>query len=244
MDCLQTKLKGVVNNDNLPFFNAFKITVYPDATPANNNLRINVSSAVHLRIIGSGSFTDSEGNVLTDPKNLTVTSGSTPTTVYFTRESEKYIILVYEPSKIIYLGSGLPDTGSCAVGIESNDLNQCINIETINAKCWTYSTINVEDFAVCTKLKSLHIGYWSNNSNEHISGSYNKMVEGMIANGRNSGTITGKNNHLNSAATINGHSMTGNSYTLTIISATEYTAAQDSETCRYVKSGDDWVLQS
>lgn len=244
MDCLQTKLKGVVNNNNLPFFNAIKVTVYPYATPANNNLRIKVSSAVRLRIIGSGSFTDSGGNVLNDPKNLTVQRTNSYSQVYFTRELEKYDIVVYDPLNIISFVTGSPDAGSCAIGVESNDLNQCLNVEDISAKNWTYSTINVEDFAVCTKLNTLHVGYWSDNSNEHISGSYNKMVEGMIANGRNSGTITGKCNHPG-LATINGHSpAAGKQFTLTIISSTEYTAAIEDETCRYVKSGDDWVLQS
>lgn len=180
-NCLVTKLKGVVNNPNLPKLGILPISVYAEESPsqASRSIRIEVkdtSAGSTLKAVG-GYFASSYSGTY----NLTeVSTDNTHVAVVFSenKDFEVEVSNKYDIKTIGYgLGTGfkLSDIGFYANSIETLSTTQEGNANVIG---------NIADLGICTKLTLFR--------NVYSSGLYGKLeefIEKQIANGRTSGQL-------------------------------------------------------
>lgn len=151
-NCLVTKLKGTVDNNNLPIFDAVRIHINSTAASSapQNERRFSCTAynltTLTLENIG-GSFVNSEGQIIGDGKTLTV--GTTLTSVYYSANTT--MILVKGKQNIYTLS--VPE-GNCAY-IDFEDIRYAVKLSSF-AVCGEGQTGDLSDLSLL-KLGSLTI---------------------------------------------------------------------------------------
>lgn len=151
-NCLVTKLKGTVDNNNLPIFDAVRIHINSTAaSSAPQNQRKFSCTAYNLTTFTleniGGSFVDSEGQIIGDGKTLTI--GTTLTDVYYSANTT--MILVKGKQNIYTLSVA---SGNCAY-IDFEDIRYALNLQSF-AVCGAGQTGELSDLS-SLKLSSLTI---------------------------------------------------------------------------------------
>lgn len=180
-NCLVTKLKGVVNNPNLPKLGILPISVYAEGSPsqASRSIRIEVkdtSAGSTLKAVG-GYFASSYSGTY----NLTeVSTDNTHVAVVFSenKDFEVEVSNKYDIKTIVYgLGTGFKLSD---IGFYANNIESIQNSAEGNA----HVTGDIADLGICTKLTLFR--------NPYATGLYGRLedlIEKQIANGRTSGTL-------------------------------------------------------
>lgn len=98
-NCLITKLKGIVSNNNLPMMGMLRIQTGSSSsyTVANNYFDVSLRSAADITI-KDGYFVDSSGTIIGEGHTLSIPDSSTPTRVYVSNTDS----VVFIPKKYLY----------------------------------------------------------------------------------------------------------------------------------------------
>ena len=153
-NCLVTKLKGTVDNNNLPIFDAVRIhinsTAASSAAQSDRGFSCNAypMTTLTLENIG-GSFVNSEGQIIGDGKTLTINNTPTPTNFYYSANTT--MILVKGKQNIYTLS--VPD-GNCTY-IDFEDIGYASKLQSF-AVCGAGQTGDLSDLSLL-KLTSLTI---------------------------------------------------------------------------------------
>jgi hypothetical protein len=113
-NCLVTKLKGVVDNDNLQKLGELMMKVInnPSAVDGDTDITINVLSPCELYVSDGGAFADSPANVISNPQTRTTIQPSmNGTHLYF--KNANYNVYISNKYNITQLSiSGVPSRSS------------------------------------------------------------------------------------------------------------------------------------
>jgi hypothetical protein len=179
-DCLVTKLKAEVNNNNLPKLGILPISCYLEESPSQQSKRLEIqvketSAGSTLTAIGGKMATSYAGTYNLD----TISTNAQHSAVAFL-ENKDYNIEVsnkYDVT-VIYYGAG--------AGFKLSDLNFIANsIVTVSTAVEgnQHVTGDLSDLAICTHLELFR------NNGSVVTGNIEDLVAGQIANGRTSGTL-------------------------------------------------------
>ena len=158
-NCLVTKLKAIVNNDNLPYFDTVVISVNAD-TKSDDLLRFGLSSVdgkpIKITIMDSSKVMYHTDNTFTQ------VYGNSATIIGSTTDDNKQIVDVSEGNykihierkaniKSIYIGAGM--------SINLINLQSCYELTEMSARVGILKCVgdcaNLKD---CTKLTELQLG--------------------------------------------------------------------------------------
>lgn len=119
-DCLITKLKGVVDNENLVKLNHLRLdlVVNPSTNMAQKGITVKNGESFEASIIGNGHFVEQDGTVIAS-KTIQI-SANTTTILYFS-EGE-YQLDISKQSTLIYFEVGSYYVFSGAVSITGSNL--------------------------------------------------------------------------------------------------------------------------
>lgn len=211
--CLVTRLKAAIQNDNLPLFNTIKLTAHSITSNVELLSRLRISTyggdGVTIKVDGDGYFATSYANLSDETKRLTettVTSTSSTGVDFFFKKGE-YNVLLYNANnikKIMINGQ----TASGYVTVLQADLSEFKNNPGINQLDLNLSsaTGSINDLP-----STIHILYLSNTpnvignldelarrctftnifiTNTGIIGSVENFVAGQISQGVTESTIS------------------------------------------------------
>ena len=245
-NCFVNQFKGITNNDSLVKFNCVRIKVYPrtDNLLASFRIQAPVGTKLFIEDDADGYFTDSEGTQTQTPKLHVISNGADYESIYC--HPGDYYVFIDNKYNIEKLTGRMNNSESSPkfIGINLGEFDYCTNLSVLTPNGMNYSSGSIDSLTRLTKLENIILGTASY-SNDKISGSINTMVEGMIANGRTSGTITGRCYSTSSKVNIQveGAYVGGGQWTVTITSATQYSVAtRDRGTFNYQKVDGEWVL--
>ena len=192
-NCLVTKLKGVVNNSKLPFYNELRISFYNNETDGNRQIELRFASQVRIltteghtvRIVGDGIDTN-----ITD---YTVNAGIY--NLYGQNANYDVILLTYDKVTDLYSLKNAKDWGMTV----PYDMTHFINFNSGNntnikgkiKKLGSFNSLNFEDTSIDIDLNKLEFipGGTLALAGEHVVGDINGLAESLASNPNSSMTI-------------------------------------------------------
>lgn len=144
-NCLVTKLKSEVNNNNLERFDKIHLRLVPAPSPRRWVVK-NITQ--NFKVEGNGAIALSVAELETDPKTeLTVTAGNSEVNVYFSNTTT-YDVYISNKSNLTYYNSNVVNN------IE--DVEWCLGLTYISAD-WGYMTGNIRALSKLTELRTISI---------------------------------------------------------------------------------------
>lgn len=191
-DCLVTKLKGTVQNSDLPVFGEFDIVL-----GSNGGLtEISIYPLERVEITGNGYFTDSTGTQNYGKVLTNIVGGS----FYIIGYSEGDKLKCISKYDITYFSfpDGINRVFKVGEPIDTDYMSKVTYFNVGNKGCG--AIINIENFnnIVCTKFRTPYA--------DNIIGALEKFVEKAVSLGRVSG-YTDLSNYRGPKATFKGQTM-------------------------------------
>lgn len=205
MDCLVTKLKGVVNNDNLEKLGSVTLVVdkwhFPNAVPS---LRLQANGACKVILPEGEYITTSDGITPLDgvrSRTYNLAASDTFTIVNLSyAQGKPYTVTITNAASLVMLK---PGTYNVNVYMDANTIkyNYCKNLTTLGYTPWcnivATENTNVTDLFSSTKLTGVELG--GNNGENSFGGNLEDCAVKLWNMNKRSGTITvdlGSNNNL------------------------------------------------
>ena len=206
--CLITRLKAVIQNDDLPIFDTIKLPSVSSTATATNAYRIRVTTAddgIILKTNGSGYFATTYANLSDETKRLTeVAISSTSQKSYFFSKGD-YGVFIQKAHNLRELTLEGASVSLCVFRLGLSELRNNPGITVLQAnQSSVYGDVHdipstIYDFMVsgCSNVtgniddvaKRVHFTKRLWISNTGITGSIEGLVAGQVAQGATSGSL-------------------------------------------------------
>lgn len=192
-NCLVTKLKGVVDNSKLPFYNELRISFYKNETDGGRQIELRFDSQVRI-LTTEGHTVRVVGNEI-DINTTDYTANAGIYNLYGQNANYDVIILTYDKVTDLY---NVPNSQNWGMTVPY-DMTHFINFSSGNnanikgkiKKLGSFNSLNFEHSPIDIDLNNLEFipGGTLALAGEHVVGDINGLAESLASNPNSSMTI-------------------------------------------------------